>query len=181
MKNCVRQIGVGCLSTIVMLSVMIASVSAQTVGTVSNSGLSATGSNSSIEYLPDGSYIETTVVKTSPVLTAAQTDALVTPMSTSTVSGYSESICHDGSGNLLWDFKVYGSFTVNYGVSATCISHDKSQATGGGWSCVSSSANHDSSHAYGSAYFHKMILFIEVDYANVTNTLHCDIYGNLSA
>ena len=122
-----------------------------------------------VETLEDGSQIITTIIMDNSSIARA-----------STISGSKTKTGKNSDGDVIWTFTVKGTFSVNSGVSATCTSATCSNTTpGSGWSHKSSSVKKTSNKAVGSATFVKKVLGVTVDTDNISNTLTCDVNGNV--
>lgn len=122
-------------------------------------------------YFEDGSYMTIIVTETSREARGAVYDK----------TGASHGILHDKNGNELWRFTVYGSFSVNPGVSATCTSASYSiSITDSAWQNQSASASYSGNQAAGDATFIRKLLGITVETKGCHVVLTCDSNGNLS-
>lgn len=124
-----------------------------------------------VEYFEDGSSITTSTYRT-PASTRAATYEQ---------SGRKTISFKDSNGKLLWDYSVYGVFTVNPGVSATCTSvtglpkiYDNS------WSIVSNKPSRSGNKATGTITMQKKVLGTVAQTVTETATLTCDANGKLS-
>lgn len=87
----------------------------------------------------------------------------------------------DSSGNTVWTYTLYGTFTYTYGVSATCTAASYSKNIfDSSWSFSNGSAMASGAKARGVGTFTKSWLFVTTDTVNVDLTLTCDKYGNVS-
>lgn len=124
-----------------------------------------------IEYLEDGTTIETAVYEDPVVIRAS--DYMKSGSKTRTVT--------NPNGDALYKLTVRGVFSVDEGVEATCTSATYStNIVYSGWSCTSASATKtgNSAIANGTFKFKHMGIFTETD--NVQVVLTCDDLGNLS-
>lgn len=158
------------ISILVLLLCMFAITSnAQTVDSLS----SANVVSRTIEYLPDGSKIETVLVEEEHNVSARATEY--------TKSGTKTRTYTDSNGNVLWWFKLRGQYDVVEGVSSVCTvasySHSISDSS---WSLDSASTSKSGNKAMASATFKKKILFVTTDTYEFDLTLTCDKNGNLS-
>jgi len=129
----------------------------------------------SVEYLPDGSYIETHLGEEIQVPGGIQMFA-----STYTKTGYKVRTGYNSSGSLLWQLYVYGKFSINPGVSVTCIDDWYASNYYSPWSQKSISSNHSTTVAVAYAVFVRKFLGITMETADVSVGITCDKNGNLS-
>ena len=124
------------------------------------------------EYFEDGSSITTTVTQlASNDLTRA----------TKTITGSKTKTIKDSAGDVLYKFKVTGTFTVNEGVSSTCTAVSCSASDCNyGWELDSSTTSKSGNTARAVGIFKKKTLFITTQTVETTATLTCDKNGNLS-
>lgn len=87
----------------------------------------------------------------------------------------------DSSGNLIWKYTLYGTFSYVPGVSSTCIaaSYDQ-EICNSEWSFSDGSATASGNKANGKGVFKQKFLFITINTDNVDISLTCDIYGNVT-
>lgn len=123
------------------------------------------------EYFEDGSSVTTTVTQiASNNLTRA----------TKTITGSKTKTVKNSDGDVLYKFKVTGTFTVNEGVSSTCTAVSCSASNlASGWSLVSSTKSKSGNKATATGVFEYTVLFISKT-QETTATLTCDKNGNLS-
>ena len=123
------------------------------------------------EYFEDGSSITTTVTQlASNDLTRA----------TKTITGSKTKTVKNGDGDVLYKFKVTGTFTVNEGVSSTCTAVSCSASNlASGWTLDSSTKSKSGNKATATGVFKYTVLFISTT-QETTATLTCDKNGNLS-
>lgn len=124
------------------------------------------------EYFEDGSSITTTITQ---VVNQSQARA------TKTVSGSKTATLKNADGDVLFKFKINGTFSVNEGVSATCtaVSCSASDFTAG-WSLDSSTTSKSGNTAYATGIFKKKTLLITTQTREVNISLSCDANGTLS-
>ena len=123
-----------------------------------------------IEYLNNGHYIETIIVY-------CDDDSDNTRVATK--SGYKTSNYKDENGVTMWSVTVNGTFTYN-GTTSSCTSVSRSTtAPGANWSIKSSSCSKSGNCATATATAtHKGVL-LSKDYSMTVN-LYCSPYGILS-
>ncbi len=81
----------------------------------------------------------------------------------------------------LFSFTVYGSFTVNTGISASCTKSSYSYSiANNAWELKTASTQCSGNRAVGNAEFIKKLLFVTVDTFDAHIVLNCDSNGNLS-
>ncbi|MBQ8001751.1 MAG: hypothetical protein IJ298_11270 [Ruminococcus sp.] len=120
-----------------------------------------------IEYLDNGDYIETTI-------TYYETNARVATKSGSKTSTYSGS-----DGEAKWSVTVNGTFTYN-GTTSSCTSSSRSTSVyASNWSIKSSSASKSGYCATATATATYKVLLVSSDYTLTVN-LYCSPYGILS-
>ena len=123
------------------------------------------------EYFEDGSSVTTTI-------TQIETNYLT--RATKTITGSKTKNVKNGDGDVLYKFKVTGTFTVNEGVSATCTAVSCSASNlASGWSLDSSTKSKSGNKATATGVFKYTVLFISTT-QETTATLTCDKNGNLS-
>lgn len=82
---------------------------------------------------------------------------------------------------LLWQYKLTGTFTVVEGVSATCTNATYTQTINDGyWHFSDGNAYAENNVAHGLGTFKKKVLFITLKTYNIDISVTCDAYGNLS-
>lgn len=125
------------------------------------------------DYFSDGSSITTTITQ--------KIDGISTYATTKTVSGSKTSTIKNSDGNILFKFKINGTFSVNIGVSATCtaVSCGASDLASG-WSLDSYTTSKSGNIARATGVFKHTVLFVTNVTQEVTNTLSCDANGVLS-
>ncbi len=125
------------------------------------------------EYFEDGSSITTTITQ--------QINTGILPMATKTVSGSKIHTAKNADGDVLFKFKINGTFSVNVGVSATCtaVSCGASDLASG-WSLDSSSTSKSGNKAKATGVFKHKVLFITNVTQEVSTSLSCDVNGVLS-
>lgn len=129
--------------------------------------------NGSITYFSDGSTLTT-----SPVMPV---EDQVTSRATQTKTVYRTSTYKDSDGNVKWEFKLTATFSYEYGVSATCTKASYSKTINdSSWSFSDGSATKSGNVATGKGTFKFKVLFITTQTHNVTVTLTCDKYGNVT-
>ena len=124
------------------------------------------------DYFADGSSITTTITqKVSDISTFA----------TKTVSGSKTSAFKNSDGDVLFKFKVNGTFSVNMGVSATCTAVSCSASDlASGWSLDSYTTSKSGNTAKANGIFKHKVLFVTNVTREVIVTLSCDANGVLS-
>lgn len=125
------------------------------------------------EYFDDGSSITTTVTQ--------QISDVETFATTKTVSGSKTITSKNADGDVLFKFKINGTFSVNVGVNATCASVSCSASyLASGWSLDSSSTSKSGNKANATGIFKYKVLFVTTITQEVSGTLACDANGVLS-
>lgn len=120
-----------------------------------------------IEYLDNGDYIETTI-------TYYETDSRA-----ATKSGSKTSTYKSDSGTALWSVTVNGTFTYN-GTTSSCTSVSRSaSASASGWSIKSSSCTKSGNCASATATATYKKGLVSYD-KSLTVNLYCSPYGILS-
>ena len=123
------------------------------------------------EYFEDGS---------SATIIVTEESSAPTRSASYSRSGSKYYIFYDQNKKELWRFTVYGTFTVNSGVSATCTESSYSITIyDDTWENESASVYHSGNQAIGHAVFIKKYLFFTVDTQNCNVVLTCDANGNL--
>ena len=122
-----------------------------------------------ISYLSDGSYLVTTI--TYVALSLGVTD----PKTVNTKSGTKSHDYYSSSNELMWTFRVHGTFTYD-GSSAKATSADYSyDIYNSTWSNKSASASYSSATATSQGRFSHLLLSVPV-----TVSLTCSAKGVLS-
>lgn len=124
------------------------------------------------EYFADGSSITTTITQ---FINQNQSRA------TKTVSGSKTKTAKNSSGDVLYKFKVNGTFNVNIGVSATCTAVSCSASDfASGWNLDSSGTNKSGNTANAIGIFKYKVLGITTKTQETQANLSCDANGVLS-
>lgn len=128
--------------------------------------------NETIEYFPDGSTITTITQQINNIETFA---------TTKTVSGTKTKTVKNSDGEILYKFKINGTFSVNVGASAVCTAVSCSASElASGWSLDSSTTSKSGNTAKATGVFKHKVLFVTNVTQEVSNTLSCDKDGVLS-
>lgn len=153
------------LAFVFVLTVMVCPVSAKTAEPTS------TIVSETTEYFADGSSVTTTIQEESVNITRALT----------TKSGSKTDIVKDSNGNVLYKFKVTGTFAIYSNGNCNCTSATRSHTiVASGWSCKTSEAHTSGASAVATGTFVKKVLGITTASKDTTVTLTCDANGNLS-
>lgn len=122
-------------------------------------------SNQRVTYFEDGSYLVTTTVDETNIFSRAS----------GTKSGYAEQDYYSSSDELLWTFRVHGTFTYN-GTSARATDADYSyDIYDSSWSFKSGSASYSGATATAKGSFSHLLLP-----KSVSVSLTCSPNGTLS-
>lgn len=125
------------------------------------------------EYFEDGSSITTTITQ--------QINTGILPMATKTISGSKTHTAKNADGDVLFKFKINGTFSVNIGVSATCTAVSCSASDlASGWSLDSYTTGKSGNKATATGVFKHKVLFITNVTQEVSTSLSCDKNGVLS-
>lgn len=131
------------------------------------SAIETAKTETTIEYLDNGDYIETTI-------TYYETNARAATKSGSKTSRY-----YNDDGDTMWSVTVNGTFTYN-GTTSSCTSVSRSTtAPGSNWSIKSSSCTKSGNCASATAIATYQGVFTSKDYTLTVN-LYCSPYGILS-
>ena len=123
------------------------------------------------EHFADGSSVTTTIQEESVNITRALT----------TKSGSKTKTVQDSDGNVLYKFKVTGTFAIYSNGNCNCTSATRSHTiVASGWSCKTSEAHTSGAKAIATGTFVKKVLGITTASKDTTVTLTCDANGNLS-
>lgn len=153
------------LAFVFVLTVMVCPVSAKTAEPTS------TIVSETTEYFADGSSVTTTIQEESVNITRALT----------TKSGSKTDTVKDSNGNVLYKFKVTGTFAIYSNGNCNCTSATRSHTiVASGWSCKTSEAHTSGASAVATGTFVKKVLGITTASKDTTVTLTCDANGNLS-
>ena len=124
------------------------------------------------EYFEDGSSVTTTV-------TQLETNYLT--RATKSITGSKTKTVKNSDGDVLYKFKVTGTFTVNEGVSSTCTAVSCSTSNlASGWSLDSSTTSKSGNKASATGIFKYTVLFITTITKETNISLSCDKNGVLS-
>lgn len=158
------------LTTVILVSISCLTASATTYDALSKNEIVV---SETTEYFEDGSSITTTITQ--------EISNLGTYATTKTVSGSKIHTAKNADGEVMYKFKITGTFTVNVGVSATCtaVSCSASDCTNG-WELDSYTTSKSDNTAKARGTFKKKTLFITTNTINVPLTLSCDSNGVLS-
>ena len=124
------------------------------------------------EYFEDGSSVTTTVT---------QFINQNTSRATKTVSGSKTATVKNTDGDVLYKFKVTGTFSVNEGVSATCTAVSCSASNlASGWSLDSYSTSKSGNKASATGIFKYKVLGITTKTRETSVSISCSVNGTLS-
>lgn len=120
---------------------------------------------STIEYLPDGSYFETTIT--------------VIP-TRGTVTNASKTVTYrNASGTAMWDLTVTANFSFN-GSTATCTSSKASaNSYNSNWKIISKSASKSGNHGTATAKAGQYLNGVYVNSLTKSVTIYCNGNGNV--
>lgn len=125
------------------------------------------------EYFEDGSSIITTITQ--------QTSNIMPLSSTYNLTGSKTKTGKDSSGNVLYKFKITGTFLVNEGTSATCTAVSCSASDCNyGWELDSYTTSKSGNTAKANGIFKKKTLFVTTQTIEIPISLSCDVNGVLS-
>jgi hypothetical protein len=140
-----------------------------TIGSISASALTlVNNTQTQIEYLENGDYIETIITSNNSLISTASTSKTA-----SKTSYYKNS-----SGDVMWSVTIKGTFSYN-GTTSTCTSCSHSTTSpGSAWSIKSSSSSRsgNSATAKATATYTNMI---STDYS-MSVTIKCSANGTIS-
>lgn len=158
------------LTTVILVSLFSFNASAKTYDKMEENEIVI---SETTKYFEDGSSITTTVTQ--------QINNIETLATTKTVSGTKTITSKNADGDVLFKFKVNGTFSVNVGVSATCtaVSCGASDLASG-WSLDSYTTSKSSNKANATGVFKHKVLFVTNVTQEVSGTLACDANGTLS-
>lgn len=162
------------LLSIILTTVIFISIFSLNTSAISGEKLLDNGTiiSESTEYFEDGSSITITI-------TQYATENLT--RATKTISGSKTGTIKNGDGDVLYKFKVSGTFSVNEGVSATCTAVSCSASNlASGWSLDSSTTSKSGNVAKATGIFKYTVLFITTITKETNISLACDKNGNLS-
>ena len=128
----------------------------------------------SVEYLSDGGYVETYVGEVS------NGSKITTYAAATTKTGYKSKTGYDSAGVMTWKVTVYGTFSINPGVSVSCTDAWHTTNAYSPWVLDSASSSRGSASATGTAKFLKKFLFVTTNTETATVTVYCDKNGNIS-
>lgn len=127
--------------------------------------------NETMVYFEDGSYMTITLKE----------EIAANPRASYDRKASKDVILHNSSGKELWRFTVYGSFSVNPGISAACTAASYSVSiSDSAWQNESASASYTGNQAIGDAAFIRKLLGITVESKSCHVVLTCDSDGNFS-
>ena len=98
-----------------------------------------------------------------------------------TVNGDKNVSKYNSSNELIWRYTLYGTFSVENGVSAACTnaSYD-TVVNASSWSFSDCAATASGNTAYGVGTVKNKFLFITLETVEIDISISCDVYGNLS-
>lgn len=125
------------------------------------------------EYFEDGTSITTTITQ--------YVNNISTLATTKTVSGSKTRTVKNADNEVLYKFKINGTFSVTVGVSATCTAVSCSASDlASGWSLDSSITSKSGNTANAMGIFKKKVLLITTQTVETPIALSCDANGVLS-
>ncbi len=129
----------------------------------------------SVEYFEDGSYLVRTRKQSSFTTPFSAKGAIFEK------TGSDDFDYYFSDNSLQWTYTIHGIYTVETGVSATCISSTYTfTAHKSGWSLTNPNNSYAGNTAYGSGTAVKKVLFVTTHTHTFNVSLSCDVYGNLS-
>ena len=132
-------------------------------------------------YLEDGSYIVTTITKEIPESNGISTMGTVT-----SVAGTKTSAHYNADDEILYSITINASFEYDVAASVECVGQScstKVYASGYTMEDAVATRNNYSNYrvcATASATAVKKVLFVVTNETEITSTIYCDYYGNLS-
>ena len=157
------------LASVILVSIFSFNVSATAYNSDANNEIII---SETTEYFEDGSSITTTITQ---AVNQSQTRA------TKTISGSKTKTAKNSSGNVMYKFKVTGTFLVNEGVSSTCTAVSCSASDfASGWSLYSSTTSKSGNTANATGIFKYKVLGITTKTQETSASLSCDKNGVLS-
>ena len=127
--------------------------------------------STTVDYLEDGSYFTTEIKE----VVGPQSRATVTKLGQKTLT------YRDSNGKILWTYTLKGEFSVNQGVSATCVKAGaSSQIYSSDWSEAGNQPSRSGNKATGTVTMQRKVLGNVVETKKETITLTCDKNGNFS-
>ena len=153
-----------------IVSLFCSNVSAKTYNEISSEEIVI---SEKIEYLEDGNCVITTITQ--------KIDDIQTFATTKTATGSKTRTIKDDSGDVLYSFKINGTFIVNLGVSASCSAVScQAENCNFGWELESYTTSKTGNTAKAIGVFKKKILLVTTQTAETSITLSCDSNGVLS-
>ena len=127
----------------------------------------------SITYFEDGSYLV--------ISTAISTSSNYAKSGSYVKQSYKTAKYHSSDNELVWEYTLTGTFTVNPGVSAVCTNVTNSKNIySNKWSFSDESTYASGNTAYGKGIFKKKLLLVTTEKVNIDMTITCDFNGNIS-
>lgn len=125
-----------------------------------------------IIYFDDGSILTISSIQ--------ETENAATPYATtqtkSRIATYT-----DKSGDLMWRYTLYGTFSYEYGVSSTCTNASYTKEIfSDKWSFSDGAAIKSGNTAIGNGVFSYKLLFATLKTYTIDISLTCDKYGNVT-
>lgn len=158
------------LATVVLTSLFSLNISAESFDELVENEVVI---SETTDYFEDGSSITTTITQ--------QINNGISPMATKTVSGSKTRTVKNSDGDVLYKFKINGTFSVNVGVSATCTAVSCSASNlASGWSLDSSTTSKLGNTAKATGIFKYKVLLITTQTVEIPVSLSCDENGVLS-
>jgi len=88
---------------------------------------------------------------------------------------------YDSDNNLEWKYTLYATFECEYGVSSVCANaYYVQNIYNGNWTFSNGAAYTSANTAIGTGRYVKKYLFITLDTIEVSLTLTCDVFGNVT-
>lgn len=132
-------------------------------------------------YLEDGSYIVTTITKEIP-----ESNGISTMSTVQTIAGSKKTSHYSEDGEQLYSVTITATFEYDVAASVECVGQTCSTAVyASGYTMKDATATRNNYSNYrvcatASATAVKKVLFVVTDETEITSTINCDYYGNLS-
>ena len=130
---------------------------------------------SKVFYFDDGSRL----VITAPKILFEGVDQSKSQQSKTTQASYS---FQNTSGETEWIYTLTCTFSYEYGVSSVCTdAHYDQTIYKGNWTFSNGATSISGNRGSGTGLYTEKFLFITIRSINVSLTMACDIYGNVTA
>lgn len=158
------------LTSVIIISLFSFNISATTYDKLADNEIVI---SETTEYFADGSSVTTTITQ--------QISNISTAATTKTITGSKTRTLKDADENVLYKFKITGTFSVTEDVSSTCTAVSCSASDCNyGWELDSYTTSKSGNTAKATGVFKKKTLLITTQTVETPISLSCDTNGVLS-